>query len=110
MSHNGYTEDELYKKAEIEVDKINRNLRQDIRQDAIQEYVIAATGCRNKVGVKNMRSYQQKSGFNRVVDFLRYEDHRNHFRYEQNENDIDENQLTPLEILEAKEQLGLFTL
>jgi len=106
-----YTLEDLYEKAKIEVEILCPELRQDLKEDAAQEYVIAATTkvseCKDNDCI---RSFQQKCGKNGMLNFLKYENRRKMERYEPSINDADEQQLTPLEILEAREEAGLFKL
>lgn len=74
-----YTIDELYSRAKKEIDIASPRLRHDLREDAIQEYVIAATFCVDKHDSNKhtgIRSFQQRCGKNKMLDFLKYENKR----------------------------------
>lgn len=107
-----YTAEELYKIASNAVKKCYQNERQDIIDDAIQSYVVGAYECIDNYNYKEktgIRGFQRTVGWRRAVDFMRYEKRRKTQRYIQIDT-IDKMQLTPLEILEAREELGLFSL
>ena len=95
-----YEINELYEKAQCEAAKLCKSVSFDIKEDAIQEYVIAASQAGESV--KN-KSYQQKAGKTRMINFLKYEGRRTHGEIDQDFDINDEKQLTPFEIVEAKE-------
>ena len=71
-----------------------------IFEDAIQEYVIAANDVGEKCGNKSL---QQKRGKSRMINFLKYEGRRVHGTINPELDIADRKQLTPPEILEARE-------
>ena len=96
-----YETDELYEKARCEANRICKSFPQHIKEDAIQEYVIAAyeaglDGCNNK-------SLQQMRGKSRMIDFLKYEARRTHQTLSESLDIEDALQLTPDEIVAARE-------
>ena len=96
-----YEINELYGKAKCEAARLCQSVTDDIRDDAIQEYVIAA----NIAGESGKnKSYQQKAGKSRMIDFLKYEGRRTHGAINPDFDIADKKQLTPCEIIEAKEE------
>jgi len=95
-----YEINELYEKAKCEAAKLCQSVSADIREDAIQEYVIAANDVGEKCGNKSL---QQKRGKSRMINFLKYEGRRVHGTINPELDIADRKQLTPPEILEARE-------